>query len=327
MNSICILGGGPAGASAAIAARQEGAQVTLVEKSRLPRHKVCGEFLSPEIVPLLESLGVWDEFQSAGPALIRHLELHFGSFDRRCRLPETAYGLSRYQLDELLFTRAVRMGAVHQAESVAGTCSPTVIAHGRRTASPRGRRLFGFKSHFAGPPRDAVELYFFNGCYVGVNPVEGGITNVCGLGPENVLHSHGFDFDALVNSFPKLSERLRPMQRSMRWHSAGPLVFENRFNGRLKAGEYPAGDALSFVDPFTGSGLLCAVLTGRLAGIAAAHGSDTRAYLSECRTHLRSPFMFASGLRSLLANGWAERLAGFVPGRWLVRLTRPHASS
>jgi len=317
---IRILGAGPAGSAAAIAARQEYRAVSLVERSRFPRHKVCGEFLSPEIAPLLERLGVWESFLASSPALIRNLELHFGSFDRRCKLPELAYGLSRYRFDELLLNRALQQGAVQESD-----CSgePTILAHGRKTPSSRGSRLFGFKSHFEGPVQDAVELYFFAGCYVGVNPIENGITNVCGLGPENILHAHGFDFDSVVNSCPKLRERLRPLSRTMRWHSVGPLVFQNHFRDRYSASQYPAGDALSFVDPFTGSGILSAVLTGRLAGIAAARGSEVDRYIRDCRKHLQSPFLFSSLMRTLLANGWAERLAGLIPGQWLVRLTRP----
>ena len=328
MAPVRVIGGGPAGCAAAIAARQEDREVSLIEKSRFPRHKVCGEFLSPEIGPLLESLGVWESFLSTGPARITHLEFHFASVQKRCKLPEAAYGLSRYRFDELLFARALEMGAVHQtALANASDPVPTVTAHGRKNSSARGGRLFGFKSHFEGPSNDAVELYFFSGCfsgcYVGINPVEGGITNVCGLGPESVLRSHAFDFDSVVNSFPQLSERLRPLRRTMRWHSAGPLVFENRFQGGSKPLDYPAGDALSFVDPFTGSGLLSAVLTGTLAGVAAARAIGTEAYLRQCRDRLQRPFLFSSLIRTLVGNGWAEHLAGFVPGRVLLRMTRP----
>jgi len=42
---IRVIGAGPAGAAAAIAARLEGVEVDLFEKSRFPRQKVCGEFL------------------------------------------------------------------------------------------------------------------------------------------------------------------------------------------------------------------------------------------------------------------------------------------
>lgn len=196
-----------------------------------------------------------------------------------------------------------------------------VLACGREVRSRRGGRLFGFKSHFAGPINDAVELYFFSGCYVGLNPIEDGITNVCGIGPENFLQFHEFKFDSIVNSFSRLKERLRPLTRSMRWYSAGPLVFERRFDAR--EGVYAAGDALCFVDPFTGSGLLSSVITGRLAGLAAAKGTATGAYAADCRRRIGRPFLASSLIRKMLANGWAERLAPFVPASWIVHITRP----
>ena len=45
----------PAGCCAALAAAREGADVRITERSQFPRHKVCGEFLSPEIAPVLGS--------------------------------------------------------------------------------------------------------------------------------------------------------------------------------------------------------------------------------------------------------------------------------
>ena len=64
---------------------------------------------------------------------------------------------------------------------------PNVITTGRSSQSRRGGRLFGFKAHFDGPADDAVELYFAGSMYVGVNCVEDGFTNVCGLAPEEHL--------------------------------------------------------------------------------------------------------------------------------------------
>ena len=324
MRRIRVVGGGPAGASAAIAARQECAEVHLFEKSRFPRHKVCGEFLSPEIAEVLGRLGVWGSIQAERPAVIRRLALYFPSGEKHSKFPETAFGLSRYRFDALLFDEAVRLGARVTREASESGNGPVVIAHGRKAALPKGRRLFGFKAHFEGPANDAVELYFFGGCYVGINPVEGGVTNVCGLGPEDVLAPCGFQIDDVVRSLQPLRERLAPLARSMDWLKVGPLVYGNRFAGKIADDEYPAGDALQFVDPFTGSGLLSAVTAGRLAGIAAARGTPSREYVRECRRRLEAPFQVSSFLRTALATGWAERLAAFVPGSWLVHLTRPH---
>jgi len=321
-HSIAILGGGPAGSSAAIAARLEGGAVDLIEKSKFPRHKVCGEFLSPEIEADLERLGVWDAFLGASPARIRRMKLHFGKREKICRLPDPAWGLSRYTFDALLFDHAQQLGARLVREPSA---APLIHAAGRHaSSSKRGTRLFGFKAHFEGPADDAVELFFSQQCYVGVNAVEGGRTNVCGLGPENILAKYDFDFDALVRQSPALADRLAPLHRTMSWISTGPLQYAQKF---AHAGEdrYLAGDALSFVDPFTGSGLLAAVRTGSLAGRAAASAIPVPIYLAQCRRILKNPFQIASIFREAVSRGWAEWLVGLVPGRVLFALTRPQA--
>ena len=180
--------------------------------------------------------------------------------------------------------------------------------------------MFGFKAHFEGPGDDAVELFFFNGCYVGVNAIEGGKTNVCGLGPEDFLGRWGFDFDEVVRRFPALATRLEPLQRSMTWLCTGPLEYGQAFQAD---GVYRTGDALSFVDPFTGSGLLAAVKTGALAGTAAAQGESPADYLQRCRLALKKPFEVAGIFRRAVNSGWADVLAGLVPGRVLFALTRP----
>jgi flavin-dependent dehydrogenase len=315
---ISILGAGPAGASAAIAALQAGASVYLVEKSKLPRHKVCGEFFSPEIVPELERSGAWEPFLAARPAQIRRMRLHFGRREKSSRLPEPAWGLSRFAFDDLLVKRAQQAGATMLREA---TGAETVITCGR--ASPgvrRGRRLFGFKAHFEGSADDAVELFFFNGCYVGVNAIEDGKTNVCGLGPEDFLRRFDFEFDEIVHQSPALSDRLRSLSRSIKWLTTGPLEYGQAFHAE---GVYRAGDALSFVDPFTGSGLSAAVKTGTLAGNAAASGDPPSIYLAQCKAALKKPFEISEIFRKAVNNGWAEFLAGLVPGRVLFALTRP----
>ena len=307
---ITILGGGPAGSAAAIAARREGRKACVVEKSNLPRHKVCGEFFSPEIQLELEQLGMWDAFLAAGPARIRRMKLHFGRTVKSCRLPQPAWGLSRYTFDALL------------ASDPAGPAGdPSIIASGRQSIETRGKRLFGFKAHFEGPTDDAVELFFFRGCYVGITAIEGGRTNVCGLGPEDYLKRLDFNFDRLLQESPLLQDRTKMLNRSMRWISTGPLRFAQTF--RSDRDVYLAGDALSFVDPFTGSGLLAAVKTGAMAGKAAAHHLPTPEYYASSRRVLKRPFEVAGVFRKAVSSGWAEWIADLLPGRMLVALTRP----
>jgi flavin-dependent dehydrogenase len=325
---ISIAGGGPAGASAAIAARLHGSAVEIAEKSKFPRHRVCGEFFSPEIAKELDGLDLWDSFTALGPARIRRMQLHFARRSKTCPLPEPAWGLSRYAFDAMLLDRAVLLGSALSTTLVREAVShPRIVASGRSSDSRpdeilrRTSRLFGFKTHFTGPVDDAVELFFFNGCYVGVNVVEGGRTNVCGLGPEEYLKKWGFDYDRVVLESPALAARLAPLQRDMKWITTGPLRYGQKFE--THASSYLAGDALSFVDPFTGSGLLAAVKTGALAGAAAARNRPVDAYLRQCRASLKKPFEVAGIFRKAVESGWAETLAGWIPGKMLFALTRP----
>ncbi|HTT07381.1 MAG TPA: FAD-dependent oxidoreductase, partial [Gammaproteobacteria bacterium] len=53
-----VIGGGPAGSTAALRLVLAGWTVALVEKSSFPRRKVCGEFISATTLPLLRALGV-----------------------------------------------------------------------------------------------------------------------------------------------------------------------------------------------------------------------------------------------------------------------------
>jgi len=326
MPEIQIAGGGPAGAAAAIAALTEGAPVHIFEKSRAPRHKVCGEFLSPEACHVLEDLGVWQDFLRRNPARLRRCVLRFGSHSKQWSLREPAFSLSRLELDRMLLNRALRLGAVlSRGESFQQREPPAaeaiILAHGRHGNSPADRRLFGFKAHFEGAADDAVELHFSRSGYIGISPVENRLTNVCGIAPEDLLRRYGFDFDEFVRSEPVLAGRLRPLSRRMPWLAVGPLMFD-RISGRAPAAQrtYAAGDALGFVDPFTGSGILNALLTGRMAGRAAARRISAGDHFRDCQALLRRPFAVSSIFRALL-RARLSALAMLVPGDWLYRLT------
>ena len=66
-----IVGGGPAGATAAILLAQTGWRVAVAEKKPFPRRKVCGEFVSGTSWPLLRELGVAESLLApTGPARV-----------------------------------------------------------------------------------------------------------------------------------------------------------------------------------------------------------------------------------------------------------------
>jgi threonine dehydrogenase-like Zn-dependent dehydrogenase len=322
--TVLIAGAGPAGAAAAISARQRGATVTLFDPSPFPRHKVCGEFLSPGIVPLLEQLGVWERIRALHPHPYTRLGLHFPQVSKRAPLPRTAWGLSRYALDAILRERALELGAAHRRErfpAVTPGEAAVIRATGRRAAAGRRPRLFGFKAHFQGEAEDSIDLYFFDRIYVGVNAVEGGFVNVCGLAPEDALQPLGFNPEGLFARHAGLQERLSRLRRTMSWMVTGPLVYSRRVDSCQAA--VAVGDALAFIDPFTGSGILNAVLTGYLGGIAAVECWEKQHYCAVTQHYLGRCLRVAGWLRGLLEAGWARWLLPVAPASLLVAATRP----
>ena len=128
-----IIGGGPAGASAAILLAGAGWQVALIEQSRFPRRKVCGECIAPSNWPLFAAMGVAEQIDAVAGPDIRQLGIISGRHSVRSPLPGAgtrghghgqAWGraVMREHLDTILLERAKQLGAtVYQpwmAESV-----------------------------------------------------------------------------------------------------------------------------------------------------------------------------------------------------------------
>ncbi len=107
MSDPVIIGGGPAGAAAAIAIAAAGRDVTLIERNAAPADKVCGDFLSAEAITTIETLGV----DLSAASTISAVRLVHGSRVATTRLPFTARGMSRRAMDEALLRQALASGA------------------------------------------------------------------------------------------------------------------------------------------------------------------------------------------------------------------------
>ncbi|HET6638038.1 MAG TPA: NAD(P)/FAD-dependent oxidoreductase [Gemmatimonadota bacterium] len=122
---VVVVGGGPAGASAAIRLARRGVDVCLLDRARFPRAKPCGEFLSPGATPLLEELGVREAVEAAGALRLERVridahgavvELDFPDDEGA---PPWGYSLSRLALDAILVEAARTAGArVHEGTRV-----------------------------------------------------------------------------------------------------------------------------------------------------------------------------------------------------------------
>jgi flavin-dependent dehydrogenase len=113
-----IVGGGPAGAATALMLARAGWKVAIVEKSRYPRPKVCGEFISASTFPLLAELGLLEAVRGLAGPEIRRVAIFAGETVSAAPMPAVggAFGkwgqaLGREHLDLLLLEAAARAGA------------------------------------------------------------------------------------------------------------------------------------------------------------------------------------------------------------------------
>src|ERR1700722_2367237 len=95
-----IVGGGPAGCTAAHILARAGHRATLIERTTGPTDKVCGDFLSVEAIEALLACGI--DLDELAPAPITSIRIIHGRRVAATRLPFAAYGLTRRVLDEAL---------------------------------------------------------------------------------------------------------------------------------------------------------------------------------------------------------------------------------
>src|SRR6202522_4587131 len=113
---VIIVGAGPAGSTTAYYLAQAGLDVLLLEKSRFPREKVCGDGLTPRAVKALVGMGINISEQDGW---VRNKGLRVIGAGKRLELPwpeltsYPGYGLvrTRHDLDEALARRAQQAGA------------------------------------------------------------------------------------------------------------------------------------------------------------------------------------------------------------------------
>jgi menaquinone-9 beta-reductase len=110
-HDVVVVGAGLAGSGIAAALAQRGWNVLLVERDYFPRHKVCGEFLSPETQHSLQTLGVLADVAALKPVSLLVAAITTpGGATLEMELPAHAWGLSRYALDERMAAAVERCG-------------------------------------------------------------------------------------------------------------------------------------------------------------------------------------------------------------------------
>jgi len=283
---LIVVGGGPAGSAAAITAVRSGARVLLLERGRFPRHKVCGEFVSAESLGLLSSLLDSKHMPLLREAvLIPEARMFVDEQVVTSRVDPPAASIARIDLDAALWESAEKCGVETKQQvtvqaiyglgpfsvktSAGDFETRTVInASGRwsnLTATAidgsRTEKWLGVKGHFSeSNPNPSVDLYFFEGGYCGVQPLDDYSVNACAM----VRVEVGSTLTDVFAQHSALYARSRAWQPISEPVSTSPLIFRTPQPERDSV--LMAGDAAAFVDPFVGDGISLALRSGSLAG-------------------------------------------------------------
>lgn len=364
--STLVVGGGLAGAAAAIWLARGGTEVSLWEKARAPEHKICGEFLSWEAQAYLSDLGV--DLPALGAVPIDRVRLVTADRVAVGRLGFTARSLTRRTLDAALLEKAeqagVRVARGVTAREIAadGTVSAALeavrpghllLATGKQNLRGAAREgegtlnhQLGFKSYLRLAPAERaglqghVELILFRGGYAGLQLVERDAANLCFLVDPERWKRCGGDFGALLadlaQEVPHLARRLAgavPLLDRPLAISGVPYGFLHRPAKGATEPFWRLGDQAAVIPSFTGDGMSFALHSARLASAALLTGAGQGGYYKRLSRDVGGALRRATLLQRLSEDeAWRARaatVAAVVPGLLGVgaRWTRLSASA
>lgn len=349
-----IVGGGPAGATAAIGLARAGLPHLLVERSASPGDPLCGGFLSWQTLATLARLGV--DAAELNPRPIRRVRLFVGDRVASADLPAAGVGVSRRRLDALLLERAAGFGAriergvaVRAIDGLTAAIDGDTIRGGalflasgkhevRGAARPATRDAdpaIGLRVRLSGTATlhalvgDAVELHLFDRGYAGVALHEDGSANVCLAVARSRLAQAGSPerlLAQLAAEAPALGERLACAE-------AGPsdAVANVPYGWRAADtadGVFRLGDQAAVIPSLAGEGMGIAIASGIRAASAYARGgaAAARQYQRALHRATARPVTLARIVRRLAEQPTTARaLAAFAAPSLIhavARLTR-----
>ena len=299
-----IVGAGPSGSATAISAARAGLSVLLVDKSKFPRDKICGCCLNEKSISSLSKLNVLKNIDANYLLNLKKLELSISGRNFIMDLSGHGLAISRPQLDQVLVDQAKQLGVTAMFETKVSVSElsegyrtvelrttnqltkhvrtkSVVIAIGLYASNiftdPREQESFrptiaensyigiGTKIYSSSSViyNNSISMSVTNHGYIGITRLEDDTIDIAGAIDPVYLKKHDKISDAVLEMLGNKLPDLRNELITADWRGTPALTRHRTFN--LPA-VYITGDAIRYVEPFTGEGISWALESGILLG-------------------------------------------------------------
>ena len=294
MYHVAIVGGGLAGLVNAILLKKNGHSVILFEEKEYPFHRVCGEYISNEVIPLLKIHDLFPKELNPSDITKFHLTSTSGKL-LEMDLDLGGFGISRYLFDQYLARKAKELGVElhekervntityendhHKIETGKGSYQSTLVigSFGKkaRLDNELDRRFAKKKSPYVGVKYhiktnlvadDVIELHNFSRGYCGVSRVENDTFNLCYLSHRENLRKYK-DITAMENEIIHKNPFLRRLFSESEFLFEKPVVI-NEISFERKEPVFDhilmSGDSAGMITPLCGNGMAMAIHSAKL---------------------------------------------------------------
>ncbi|MGF1922930.1 MAG: NAD(P)/FAD-dependent oxidoreductase [Bacteroidia bacterium] len=291
---VLVIGGGLAGLTAALHLQKSGVNVTVIEKNAYPSHKVCGEYISNEVLPYLKWLDLDIERLNANILTLLQLTTVKGK-SITAKLPLGGFGISRHELDLFLYQHLINRGVTIIKDSAVAiefvgdsfsvalrsgkTLSATHVigAYGKRSSIDmklgrsfvqRKSPFLAVKGHYIGDfPKDVVAIHNFKGGYCGVSKVENDKINICYLTNYRTFRQYK-NITTYQENVLYQNKNLEKIFEQCTALFEEPLVVGQLYFGekqRIENHILMVGDSAGLIHPLCGNGMAMAIHSAKIA--------------------------------------------------------------
>ncbi len=293
MNCIVIVGGGLSGLIAANFLARVGVEVTVIEKKSYPFHRVCGEYISNETIPFLNSIDLFpSEFNP--PSITKFQLTSVNGKSARLPLDLGGFGISRYTFDNFLYRKASERGVRFllntEAEQIVFDGNQFRIKVGdqflygdvvmgsfgkrsrmdvamKRTFIQKRSPYAGVKYHVrTDQPADQISLHNFKDGYCGISQIEDQKFTLCYLTHRDNLKKYGS-----IKAMEEVVLQKNPFLKSLFADSEFLYDRPEAINEISFATKQPvdnhvlmAGDAAGMITPLCGNGMALAIHSAKI---------------------------------------------------------------